>query len=85
MLAERVRAAREAKGWTRYRLTKEAELKGSHVAWLEDGNGDAKGDTLLKLATALDVTVDGLLGGDTGGPPARESEADPDPTDTPAA
>lgn len=64
-VGQRVRAAREKKGWTRYKLANLAGITPFNVDKLEKG-GDLRVSTLLALALVLEVQpgelVDGLPG-----------------------
>lgn len=65
-LADRLKAARERKGWSQRDLAKESGVPYSTIWRLENGATlDPKGRLLHKLATSLDVSVDYLLGGST--------------------
>jgi transcriptional regulator with XRE-family HTH domain len=54
-------AAREAKGWSRYGLAKEADVHQSTVAYIEEGQVEPTLPTLRKLARALGVPVTRIL------------------------
>jgi transcriptional regulator with XRE-family HTH domain len=54
---KRLKALREAKGWTRYRLAKLAGLTNEGVVRVEAGDTDPKLSTLVKLAGAFGVEV----------------------------
>lgn len=58
---KRVRALREAKGWTLERLGEEARMNELQVGHIERGASDVKLSTVLKLARALGVTASELL------------------------
>jgi transcriptional regulator with XRE-family HTH domain len=58
---KRVRALREAKGWTLERLAEEARMNELQVGHIERGASDVKLSTILKLARALGVTASELL------------------------
>jgi transcriptional regulator with XRE-family HTH domain len=63
-LTDRLKAARERKGWSQRDLAKESGVPYSTIWRLENGATlDPKGRLLHKLATALEVSVDYLLGG----------------------
>ena len=63
MLAVRVRRARETAQMTQEQLAVAAGLKQWHISRIESGGiKDIKGDTLVRLARALHVTTDYLLG-----------------------
>jgi DNA-binding Xre family transcriptional regulator len=52
---------REQRGLTRTELAREAGLTAGHVAHIETGRRQGTAETLRRLATALDVTVDDLV------------------------
>lgn len=52
---------REQRGLTRAGLAAKAGLTAGHVAHIETGRRQGTADTLRRLATALDVTVDDLV------------------------
>lgn len=66
--AERLREAREERGWTRYELAEIARLgtcpdnAQAHVWYLEAAKFQPTMLTLCKLAEALDVSLDWLCG-----------------------
>jgi transcriptional regulator with XRE-family HTH domain len=63
MLGMRVRRAREAADMTQEQLAVAAGLKQWHISRIESGGiKDVKGETLVRLARALNVTTDYLLG-----------------------
>lgn len=55
-----IEAIREAKGWTRYRLAKEAGLSESILSRCESGKRTVSWDTACRLADALGVKLDRL-------------------------
>jgi transcriptional regulator with XRE-family HTH domain len=58
-----VRAARRRRGWTREALAFHSGLSGSAIAQIESGRRSSlRPASLMALATALDVSVDYLLG-----------------------
>ena len=60
---QRVVTARDQQGWTRRELAKRAGLHEQHLAKVERGERyRIEGDTILKLAEALECTTDYLLG-----------------------
>jgi transcriptional regulator with XRE-family HTH domain len=59
---ERLRQAREAVGWTPYRLAKETGLSKQGALNLEQPGADPKLSTLFKLSAALGVPLEQLLG-----------------------
>ena len=60
---ERLRSAREdLRKWSRNELAEKAKLPPSSIAHFETGSRKPSFDTLRRLANALDVTTDFLLG-----------------------
>lgn len=60
-LARKLKELREAKGWTRCRLTRTAGVSNSVVALIEEGRRlDPAWSTVQALATALGVPTDAL-------------------------
>lgn len=59
---ERLRAAREKRGLNQGDLAKRAGLQGSAISHFETGARKPSFDNLRRLADALDVTTDYLLG-----------------------
>lgn len=55
---QRLRSHREAKGWTQYRLAKEAHIHRSYVAQLEDGEKLPGWDVVRRLADVLGIGVE---------------------------
>lgn len=62
MLAERLKEARKAKGWTQYRLAIRTGIGQSLIAAYEKDKRVPGAFNLLCLADALDVSTDWLLG-----------------------
>ena len=61
--AERVKTARDTHGWTRRELAKRAGLHEQHLAKVERRDRyRIEGDTIGKLAKALGVSTDYLIG-----------------------
>lgn len=58
----RLRAAREAKGWTHEQLARESGLSLDTVIKIQSGRRQPGGETLVKLCRALGVSSDELLG-----------------------
>lgn len=50
-------AAREAKGWSRFRLAAEMHINLSHLGRLERGEVSPRTDTIRRAAEALEVEV----------------------------
>ncbi len=59
--SKRLTAAREAKGYTIYRLYKLSGVTQPYLADLERGDKEPSLSTLRKLAEALDTTVGALV------------------------
>jgi transcriptional regulator with XRE-family HTH domain len=59
---ERLKAAREFRGWSQEELGAKAGMPASSVGHYESGSRKPSFDTLRKLANTLDVTTDYLLG-----------------------
>lgn len=59
---QRLRAARELRQWTQSDLAERAKMPPSSIAHFETGTRKPSFDTLKRLAIALDVTTDYLLG-----------------------
>ena len=59
---DRLRAARELKDWTQAELAARAKLMGSAISHFETGRRAPSFANLKRLADALSVTVDYLLG-----------------------
>lgn len=70
---ERIRHARELKGWSRNRLDAEAGLSQGVTSRLERNERAGMGDTIAKMAAALGVRSDWILSGTT----PMEAEAVP--------
>lgn len=60
-IGPRVKALREARGWSQRQLAMRAGLKGSHVTMIESGERNPKQDTIQKLAGALGVSFYSLI------------------------
>lgn len=63
-LASRLRSLREERGWSQTELADRADSTQQHVSLLESGAHAPSLGMLLRLARALDVTLDELAGGD---------------------
>lgn len=72
---ERLKSARQLRAWTQSDLAGEAGLPPSSVAHFESGSRKPSFDTLRRLANALEVTTDFLLGRTDD--PALAQSADP--------
>lgn len=63
-IGQRIRCAREIKGWKQAELALEADLTQAAVSNLEtDGTRKPSGPSLLRLASAIDVNPDWILQG----------------------
>ena len=71
-LGERVRALRQARGWTQEVLGERAAISYKFIGQIERGDGNPSIETLQRLTTALDVDVTDLFGGSAA--VVRESE-----------
>lgn len=60
-IAENIKRAREAKGWTQVELAKKAGLDDNSVAKIEQGVSRPKGLTLVKIIRALGVKSTEIL------------------------
>ena len=56
-IGELVKTSRERKGWSRYRLEKEAGITAVHVKGIEDGALSMRVDTINKLCRTLNLVV----------------------------
>lgn len=73
-LAQRVRDFRYAKGWGPDELANRAEISRTALYQIESGKtGLPRAGTLRRIAVALDVSMDALLGEDGQAPPAPSS------------
>ena len=59
---DRLRAARDLRKWSQSELAGRAEMPPSSIAHFEAGSRKPSFDTLRRLANALEVTTDFLLG-----------------------
>ena len=66
-VGERIRIARQLKGWTQVQLAEAAGLSSNYVARLERGELGASLYVAQRLAEALDCTLDGLTQTASGG------------------
>ena len=63
MLAKRVKECRKKKGWTQQKLAEKTSLSFNTITKIEQGIGNSPTlKTLIKLADALDVGLDELVG-----------------------
>jgi len=61
-VGERIREARQQKGWTQVELAEAAELSSNYVARLERGELGASLFVASRIAEALDLSLDKLVG-----------------------
>jgi transcriptional regulator with XRE-family HTH domain len=62
LFQERLKAARELRQWSQSDLASQAGMPPSSIAHFESGSRKPSFDTLRRLANALEVTTDYLLG-----------------------
>lgn len=62
LFQERLRAARELRKWSQSELAEKASMPPSSIAHFESGSRKPSFDTLRRLASALEMTTDYLLG-----------------------
>ncbi len=63
VFGQRLREARTARNWTQEQLAKESGVTAAVISHFETGTRQrASADNLVKLATALSISVDYLLG-----------------------
>lgn len=62
IFAERVKAARTLRGWSQAELAEASKLQVSAVSHFETGTRSPSFDNLRKIADALQVTTDYLIG-----------------------
>jgi len=62
LFRERLKAARDLRKWSQSDLASRAEMPPSSIAHFETGSRKPSFDTLRRLANALEVTTDYLLG-----------------------
>lgn len=62
LFQERLKAARELRKWSQSELANQAGMPPSSIAHFESGSRKPSFDTLRRLANALEVTTDYLLG-----------------------
>jgi transcriptional regulator with XRE-family HTH domain len=62
-LAERIKALREARGWTQEQLAERAAIQRSYLGDLELGRRNPSVRTLVKVANAFGIVVSELLEG----------------------
>lgn len=62
IIGARTRSLREHRNWSQEDLARESGLKRPHISLIETGDRMPGADTLAKLADALQVSVDFLMG-----------------------
>ena len=73
-----MRASRQALGWTQAELAERVEIAVEVCGRLERGRVLPRADTLVRLAAALGVSTDSLLGvSPDAGPPMDRAAAEP--------
>jgi len=75
LFQERLKAARELRRWNQGELAEKASMPPSSIAHFESGSRKPSFDTLRRLANALEVTTDYLLG--RVNDPALAQDSDP--------
>lgn len=60
-LGSRVRTARKEKGWTQETLAEEASINDKEISHIELGRRNITIETLLKLSSALEISIIKLL------------------------
>lgn len=73
-LGDRIKQIRQSLGWTQGRLAKEAEISKSFLSEIENNKSNISGENLLKLANALNASLDYLM---TGQPELNEGPPKP--------
>ena len=64
-LGERIKSTRQSLGWTQDRLAQEAGVSKSFLSEIENSKTNVSGEILLKIATALDASLDYLMKGES--------------------
>jgi transcriptional regulator with XRE-family HTH domain len=59
---ERLKKAREVRGWSQAELGEKAAMPGSSIAHFETGTRKPSFESLRRMANALEITTDYLLG-----------------------
>lgn len=62
-LGENIRIYRRKLGWSQEKLAEKAELHRNYVGDIERGEENVSVDTLMRIATALKVSVTDLVNG----------------------
>ena len=61
LIGTRIRSLRKEKGWTQEALAEHAGINDKEVSHIEHGNRNITIDTLVKIATSLDIEPSALL------------------------
>ena len=64
LLGDRIKEIRQSLRWTQNRLAKEAQISKSFLSEVENNKSDVSGDKLLKIANALNASLDYLMKGE---------------------
>lgn len=64
-LGERIKEIRQSLGWTQDRLAQEAGVSKSFLSEIENDKASVGGEILLKIATALEASLDYLMKGES--------------------
>jgi transcriptional regulator with XRE-family HTH domain len=62
-LGDRIKEIRQSLGWTQDQLAKEAQISKSFLSEVENNKTNVSGDKLLKIAEALNASLDYLMKG----------------------
>lgn len=62
-VGQRIRASRTAKGWTGQKLAETAQISPAYLSEVERGLSEISSEKLMRIASALDVSVQSLLEG----------------------
>ena len=65
-LGDRIKEIRQSLGWTQDRLAKEAQVSKSFLSEIENNKSNVSGEKLLKIANALNASLDYLMKGEPG-------------------
>ena len=65
VFGDRIREIRQSLGWTQDQLSKEAQISKSFLSEIENSKSDVSGDKLLKIANALNASLDYLMKGES--------------------
>jgi transcriptional regulator with XRE-family HTH domain len=62
-LGERIRDLRDKKGWSQEAMAKAAAMNAGHLDEIERGEIDSSLETLVRIATAFNITLSELVHG----------------------